>query len=102
MTLRTHEGYSKQLAQNVVDSTGLGSPQISEEVPPFCRAHKIEADFGMAVQSATRAFPKCDKLEVFLKQDPDDEREYIAIKITTHGTVKSFLQKYDQCIADWA
>ena len=71
-------------------------------VAAFCEVHGILHDLQTAVELTENAFPARDELRVFLDHDPDDEREYIVVKVTLHADVPGFMRAYRQCRQAWA
>jgi hypothetical protein len=86
----------------IMNFTGVPVPRtIEPAAEEFCARHDLAATLAQAIRLAEECFPSLQSEQVLHRQDPENDEEWLSLRIFMGGTVEDALKSYEQFIQKW-
>jgi hypothetical protein len=74
---------------------------IEPAAQEFCARHELTATLDRAIRLAEECFPSLRAEQVLLRQDPENDEEWLSLRIVVGSSVEESLRSYEQYVQKW-
>jgi len=86
----------------IMNFTGVPVPRtIEPAAEEFCARHDLAAALDQAIRLAEECFPSLRSEQVLLRQDPENDEEWLSLRIVVGSSVEEALRSNEQFIQKW-
>lgn len=67
----------------------------------FCCRHDLSATLNQAIRLAGACFPSIQTKQVLVREDPENDEEWLSLTIVVAGSLEEALRSYERYVQKW-